>query len=49
MPIARLGTLHLTNYCGRVVIAYAVEDSEVWIIGVSYAAQDYESILQTGS
>lgn len=39
--------LHITNYRGRVVIAFAVEDTEVWIIGVFYAGQDYESILQT--
>jgi plasmid stabilization system protein ParE len=38
---------HLTNYRGRVVIAFAVEGSEVWIIGVFYAGQDYEAILQS--
>src|SRR5580692_10549715 len=41
--------LHLTNYRGRVVIAFAVEGSEVWILGVFYAGQDYESILQSDS
>jgi toxin ParE1/3/4 len=39
--------LHITNYQGRVVIAFAVENAEVWIIGVFYAGQDYEAILQT--
>lgn len=33
--------IHLTNYRGRVVTAFAVEGSEVWIIGVFYAGQDY--------
>jgi toxin ParE1/3/4 len=41
--------LHLTNYRGRVVIAFAVEGSEVWIISVFYAGQDYEAILQSDS
>ena len=41
--------LHLTNYRGRVVIAFAVEGSQVWIIGVFYAGQDYEAILQSDS
>ena len=30
-------------------IAFAVEGSEVWIIGVFYAGQDYEAILQSES
>jgi hypothetical protein len=40
-------SLHITNNQGRVVIAFAVEEAEVWIIGVFYAGQDYEAILQT--
>src|ERR1039457_6864691 len=39
--------LHITNYQGRVAIAFAVENAEVWIIGVFYAGPDYEAILQT--
>jgi plasmid stabilization system protein ParE len=39
--------LHITNYQGRVVIAFAVEASEVSIVGVFYGGQDYESQLQS--
>jgi toxin ParE1/3/4 len=39
--------LHITNYKGRVVIAFAVAASEVSIIGVFYGGRDYESLLQS--
>lgn len=38
--------LRITNYKGRVVIAFDVEGERVSIIGVFYGGQDYESILQ---
>jgi toxin ParE1/3/4 len=38
--------IHITNYRGRVVIGFAIEDTEVWVLGVFYAGQDYEEILQ---
>jgi len=39
--------LRTTNYKGRAVIAFAVDDAAmlVTIIGVYYGGQDYESIL----
>jgi toxin ParE1/3/4 len=39
--------LHITNYKGRVVIAFAVEVSEVSILGVFYGGRDYETLLQS--
>ena len=39
--------LHITNYKGRVVIAFAVDASEVTIIGVFYGGRDYETLLQS--
>ena len=41
----RLG-LRTTNYKKRVVIAYAVDNDLVSIIGIFYGGQDYETILQ---
>lgn len=37
--------LRITHYKGRTIIAYAVIDSAVSIIGVFYGGQDYESKL----
>jgi toxin ParE1/3/4 len=37
--------LRITHYEGRTIIAYAVIDSAVSIIGVFYGGQDYESEL----
>lgn len=39
--------LRITNYEGRAVIAFAVDDvaMQVTIIGVYYGGQDYESVL----
>jgi plasmid stabilization system protein ParE len=39
--------LHVTNYKGRVVIAFAVDADAVAIIGLYYGGRDYESLLQT--
>lgn len=41
--------LRITNYKGRTVIAFAVDDAArtVSIIGVFYGGQDYESALGT--
>jgi plasmid stabilization system protein ParE len=38
--------LRITNYKGRTVIAFAVDDRQVSIIGVFYGGQDYETALQ---
>ena len=38
--------LRITNYKKRTVIAFAVEDGQVSVIGVFYGGQDYETILQ---
>ena len=38
--------LRITNYKKRAVIAFAVDDEQVSIIGVFYGGQDYETILQ---
>jgi len=38
--------LRVTNYKGRVVIAFAVELDQVAIIGVFAGGQDYETILE---
>jgi toxin ParE1/3/4 len=37
--------LHITNYKGRTVIAFAVDAELVSIIGVFYGGQDYETLL----
>ncbi len=42
----RLG-LHITNYQGRVVIAFAIGEREVSIIGIFYGGRDYASLLQS--
>lgn len=39
--------LRITNYKGRVVIAFAVEPDQVSIIGIFTGGQDYETILVT--
>lgn len=38
--------LHITNYKGRVVIAFTVDEDQVSIIGVFYGGRDYETLLQ---
>ena len=40
--------LRITNYRGRAVIAFAVEESQAYIIGVFYGGQDYETALYLG-
>ena len=37
--------LRITNYRGRTVIAFAVEEDQPYIIGVFYGGQDYETAL----
>jgi hypothetical protein len=37
--------LRITNYRGRTVIAFAVEEDQLYIIGVFYGGQDYETAL----
>lgn len=39
--------LHITNYKGRVVIAFAVDAKQVSIIGAFYGGRDYEALLQS--
>ena len=39
--------LHITNYKGRVVIAFAVEADVVSIISIFYGGRDYETLLQS--
>jgi len=38
--------LRITNYKKRAVIAFAVEDEVVSVIGVYYGGQDYETVLR---
>jgi toxin ParE1/3/4 len=38
--------LRITNYKKRAVIAFAVTNEEVFILGVFYGGQDYETLLQ---
>ena len=38
--------LRITNYKGRTVIAFAVDEKQASIIGVFYGGQDYETALQ---
>ncbi len=44
---AILPGLRLTNYKGRVVIAFAVEVEVVSIIGLYYGGQDHETALKS--
>jgi len=37
--------LRMTNYRGRAVIAFAVEEDRLTILGVFYGGQDYETAL----
>jgi toxin ParE1/3/4 len=39
--------LRVTNYKGRVVIAYAVEAEVVSIVGIYYGGRDFESLLES--
>lgn len=39
--------LRITHYKGRAIIAFAVEGEQVWIVGVFYGGQDYESALRS--
>lgn len=41
--------LRTTNYKKRVVIAYAVDNDLVSIIGIFYGGQDYETFLHSDS
>lgn len=38
--------LRITNYKGRTVIAFAVDNQQVSILGVFYGGQDYATALQ---
>jgi len=38
--------LRITHHKGRTVIAYAIDDNRVSIIGIYYGGRDYEAILQ---
>lgn len=38
--------LRVTNYKKRAVIAFAVDDNLISILGVFYGGQDYETLLQ---
>ena len=38
--------LRVTNYKGRCVVAFAVTDNLVSVIGVFYGGQDYETVLR---
>ena len=40
--------MRITNYKGRAIIAFAVDEKQmqVSVIGIYYGGQDYESILQ---
>jgi plasmid stabilization system protein ParE len=38
--------LRITNYRKRAVIAFAVDENVVSIIGIFYGGQDYETMLQ---
>jgi toxin ParE1/3/4 len=39
--------LRITNYKGRVAIAFAIGEQDVSIIGVFYGGRDYGSLLQS--
>ncbi len=38
--------LRITSYRRRVVIAFAIENKQVQIIGIFYGGQNYEALLQ---
>ena len=38
--------LRITNYRKRAVIAFAVDAKQVFILGVFYGGQDFETVLQ---
>ena len=38
--------LRITNYRGRAVIAFAVDDPQVIVLGLFYGGMDYEAVLQ---
>ncbi len=38
--------LRTTHHRGRVVIAYAIIDDDVHILGIYYGGQDYESLIR---
>jgi plasmid stabilization system protein ParE len=38
--------LHLTNYKGRVEIAFVIDATTVSILGVFYGGRDYETLLR---
>jgi len=40
------GSLRVTNYRKRVVIAFDVDAEQVSVIGIFYGGQDYETVLQ---
>ena len=44
-----LPSLRTTHYNKRAVIAFAVTPEEVFILGVFYGGQDYETMLQDDS
>ncbi len=37
--------LRLVPYCSSAEVAFVVDGEQVWIIGVFYGGQDYESAL----
>ena len=39
--------IHITNYKGRVVIAFAIDATTVSILGLFYGGRDYERLLQS--
>lgn len=39
--------LRMTNYKGRCVLAFAVTDELVSVVGVFYGGQDYETVLRS--
>ncbi len=41
--------LRITHYKKRTVIAFAVDEVQVAIIGIFYGGQDYETILDDGT
>ncbi len=41
--------LRISHYKKRTVIAFAVDEVQVSIIGIFYGGQDYESLLDDGS
>ena len=41
--------LHVTNYRGRTVVAFAIDGDQVMIIGVFHGGQDFESAMSDAS